>query len=63
MTDNPQPVTVVVADDQASVREGLVLMLGTLAGITWVRVPSALSGIAGSKTKSVKRPSQGVYCY
>jgi DNA-binding NarL/FixJ family response regulator len=27
------PVTVVVADDQAAVREGLVLLLGTLAGI------------------------------
>jgi DNA-binding NarL/FixJ family response regulator len=36
MTDNPQPVTVVVADDQAAVREGLVLLLGTLAGITVV---------------------------
>ena len=36
MTDNPQPVTVVVADDQAAVREGLVLLLGTLPGITVV---------------------------
>jgi DNA-binding NarL/FixJ family response regulator len=33
---NPQPVTVVVADDQAAVREGLVLLLGTLPGITVV---------------------------
>jgi DNA-binding NarL/FixJ family response regulator len=29
-----EPVTVVVADDQAAVREGLVLLLGTLPGIT-----------------------------
>ncbi|HET7013194.1 MAG TPA: response regulator transcription factor [Streptosporangiaceae bacterium] len=29
----PPPVTVVVADDQAAVREGLVLLLGTLPGI------------------------------
>ena len=36
MTDNPQPVTVVVADDQAAVREGLVLLLGTLPGLTVV---------------------------
>ncbi len=28
-----EPVTVVVADDQAAVREGLVLLLGTLPGI------------------------------
>ncbi len=28
-----QPVTVVVADDQSAVREGLVLLLGTLPGI------------------------------
>ena len=34
MTQNPEPVTVVVADDQSAVREGLVLLLGTLAGIT-----------------------------
>ena len=36
MTDNPEAVTVVVADDQAAVREGLVLLLGTLPGITVV---------------------------
>jgi DNA-binding NarL/FixJ family response regulator len=34
MTENPESVTVVVADDQSAVREGLVLLLGTLAGIT-----------------------------
>jgi DNA-binding NarL/FixJ family response regulator len=31
-----EPVTVVVADDQSAVREGLVLLLGTLPGITVV---------------------------
>jgi DNA-binding NarL/FixJ family response regulator len=34
MTEHPEPVTVVVADDQSAVREGLVLLLGTLPGIT-----------------------------
>ena len=36
MTDDlsGDPVTVVVADDQSAVREGLVLLLGTLPGIT-----------------------------
>ncbi|HEY1346053.1 MAG TPA: response regulator transcription factor [Streptosporangiaceae bacterium] len=29
-----EPVSVIVADDQAAVREGLVLLLGTLPGIT-----------------------------
>ena len=33
MTDSDAPVTVVVADDQSAVREGLVLLLGTLPGI------------------------------
>jgi DNA-binding NarL/FixJ family response regulator len=33
MTQIPEPVTVVVADDQSAVREGLVLLLGTLPGI------------------------------
>jgi DNA-binding NarL/FixJ family response regulator len=36
MTESPEPVTVVVADDQSAVREGLVLLLGTLPGITVV---------------------------
>jgi DNA-binding NarL/FixJ family response regulator len=31
---NAEPVTVVVADDQSAVREGLVLLLGTLPGIS-----------------------------
>ena len=34
LTDSDAPVTVVVADDQSAVREGLVLLLGTLSGIT-----------------------------
>ncbi len=34
MTCPGDPVTVVVADDQSAVREGLVLLLGTLPGIT-----------------------------
>ena len=29
MTENPEPVTVVIADDQSAVREGPVLLLGT----------------------------------
>jgi DNA-binding NarL/FixJ family response regulator len=33
MPDDSEPVTVVVADDQSAVREGLVLLLGTLNGI------------------------------
>jgi DNA-binding NarL/FixJ family response regulator len=33
MTGSGEPVTVVVADDQSAVREGLVLLLGTLPGI------------------------------
>lgn len=36
MTDDRGPVTVVVADDQSAVREGLVLLLGTLPGIAVV---------------------------
>ena len=34
MTDSDGPVTVVVVDDQPAVREGLVLLLGTLSGVT-----------------------------
>ena len=33
MTENPEPVTVIVADDQSAVREGLVLLLGTVPGL------------------------------
>jgi DNA-binding NarL/FixJ family response regulator len=34
VTDTDAPVAVVVADDQSAVREGLVLLLGTLSGVT-----------------------------
>jgi DNA-binding NarL/FixJ family response regulator len=34
MTDTDPPVSVVVVDDQSAVREGLVLLLGTLSGVT-----------------------------
>jgi DNA-binding NarL/FixJ family response regulator len=54
MTDNPQPVTVVVADDQAAVREGLVLLLGTLAGITVVG--QAEDGAAAVETVAATDP-------
>jgi DNA-binding NarL/FixJ family response regulator len=33
VTDSDAPVTVVVVDDQSAVREGLVLLLGTLPGV------------------------------
>jgi DNA-binding NarL/FixJ family response regulator len=54
MTDNPQQVTVVVADDQAAVREGLVLLLGTLAGITVVG--QAEDGAAAVQTVAATGP-------
>ena len=54
MTDNPQPVTVVVADDQAAVREGLVLLLGTLPGITVAG--QAEDGAAAVETVAATHP-------
>ena len=54
MTDTPQPVTVVVADDQAAVREGLVLLLGTLPGITVVG--QAEDGAAAVETVAATDP-------
>jgi DNA-binding NarL/FixJ family response regulator len=54
MTEAPQPVTVVVADDQAAVREGLVLLLGTLAGITVVG--QAEDGAAAVETVAATDP-------
>jgi len=54
MTDNPQPVTVVVADDQAAVREGLVLLLGTLPGISVVG--QAEDGEAAVETVAATHP-------
>ena len=54
MTDSPQPATVVVADDQAAVREGLVLLLGTLPGITVVG--QAEDGAAAVETVTATGP-------
>ena len=54
MTENPEPVTVVVADDQAAVREGLVLLLGTLPGITVVG--QAEDGVAAVETVVATQP-------
>ena len=54
MTENPEPVSVVVADDQAAVREGLVLLLGTLPGITVVG--EAQDGVAAVETVAGTRP-------
>ena len=54
MTDSPQPVTVVVADDQAAVREGLVLLLGTLPGIAVVG--QAEDGAAAVETVAATDP-------
>jgi DNA-binding NarL/FixJ family response regulator len=54
MTENHEPVTVVVADDQAAVREGLVLLLGTLSGITVVG--QAEDGAAAVQTVAATDP-------
>jgi DNA-binding NarL/FixJ family response regulator len=54
MTENPEPVSVVVADDQAAVREGLVLLLGTLPGITVVG--EADDGLAAVETVAETQP-------
>jgi len=54
MTENPEPVTVVVADDQAAVREGLVLLLGTLPGIAVVG--QAEDGVAAVETVAATQP-------
>jgi DNA-binding NarL/FixJ family response regulator len=54
MTENDEPVTVVVADDQAAVREGLVLLLGTLPGISVVG--QAEDGMAAVETVAATHP-------
>jgi DNA-binding NarL/FixJ family response regulator len=58
MTENhepvSEPVSVVVADDQAAVREGLVLLLGTLPGITVVG--QAEDGVAAVETVAATQP-------
>ncbi len=54
MTENTEAVTVVVADDQSAVREGLVLLLGTLPGIAVIG--EAEDGEAAVETVAAKNP-------
>jgi len=54
MSEPSAPVTVVVADDQAAVREGLVLLLGTLSGIEVAG--EAADGNAAIATVAAVRP-------
>ena len=54
MTDNTEPVTVVVADDQSAVREGLVLLLGTVPGIAVIG--EAEDGEAAVEAVAAKNP-------
>ena len=54
MTENTDAVTVVVADDQSAVREGLVLLLGTLAGIAVIG--EAEDGEAAVEVVATKNP-------
>ena len=54
MTENTDAVTVVVADDQSAVREGLVLLLGTLPGIAVTG--EAEDGEAAVETVATKNP-------
>ena len=54
MTENTDAVTVVVTDDQSAVREGLVLLLGTLPGIAVIGV--AEDGEAAVEAVATKNP-------
>ena len=54
MTENTEAVTVVVADDQSAVREGLVLLLGTLPGIAVIG--EAEDGEAAVEAVAAKNP-------
>ena len=54
MTENTEAVTVVVADDQSAVREGLVLLLGTLPGIAVIG--EAEDGEAAVEAAAAKNP-------
>jgi DNA-binding NarL/FixJ family response regulator len=54
MTENTDAVTVVVADDQSAVREGLVLLLGTLPGIEVIG--EAEDGEAAVEAVAAKNP-------
>ena len=54
MSENTDVVTVVVADDQSAVREGLVLLLGTLPGIAVIG--EAEDGEAAVEAVAAKNP-------
>ena len=54
MTENTDAVTVVVADDQSAVREGLVLLLGTLPGMAVIG--EAEDGEAAVEAVATKNP-------
>ena len=54
MTENTEAVTVVVADDQSAVREGLVLLLGTVPGIAVIG--EAEDGEAAVEVVAAKGP-------
>ena len=54
MTENTEAVTVVVADDQSAVRQGLVLLLGTLPGIAVIG--EAEDGEAAVEAVAAKSP-------
>jgi len=54
MTENTDAVTVIVADDQSAVREGLVLLLGTLPGIAVIG--EAEDGEAAVEAVAAKNP-------
>jgi DNA-binding NarL/FixJ family response regulator len=54
MTENTDAVTVIVADDQSAVREGLVLLLGTLPGIAVIG--EAEDGEAAVAAVAAKNP-------
>jgi DNA-binding NarL/FixJ family response regulator len=54
MTENTDAVTVVVADDQSAVREGLVLLLGTLPGIAVIG--EAEDGEAAAEAVATRNP-------
>ena len=54
MTENTDAVTVVVADDKSAVRDGLVLLLGTLPGIAVIG--EAEDGEAAIETVATKNP-------
>ena len=54
MTENTDAVTVIVADDQSAVREGLVLLLGTVPGIAVIG--EAEDGEAAVEAVATKNP-------